>query len=485
MRTWLKRLAIAGAGVAVIAVGLRGVGYRIRMDGSGHPRLVRVIDADALYEALERQRAAQHAAAPSPTPVAPAAVTAPPVTTAAPPAPATTSAPAPASGRATTAGSWTDFRGPARDGVYRQRPLAATWPAGGPRLLWKQPIGEGHASFAIARGVAYTIEQRREREVVAAYDIKTGRELWTTGWDAHFSESMGGDGPRATPTWSGGVVYALGAAGELRALQAATGAVVWRRNILDDAGAVNLQWAMAGAPLLVDGKVIVQPGGRGASVVAYEAATGTTVWKSLDDQQAYVSPMIATLAGRRQIVTWTADRVVGLAIEDGALLWSHPWTNGNQINAAQPVVVGDHEVFVSTGYNKGATLIQIAASGTGFTATEVWQTPRMKNRLSSSVLLGGYVYGLDEGILGCLDVRSGQLLWKGGRYGHGQILLAGDRLVITTERGELALVRATPSAFEELALVPGIDGRTWNVPAIEDGILLVRNAQEMAAFDLR
>ena len=242
---------------------------------------------------------------------------------------------------------------------------------------------------------------------------------------------------------------------------------------------------MAGAPLLVDGKVIVQPGGRGASVVAYEAATGTTVWKSLDDQQAYVSPMIATLAGRRQIVTWTADRVVGLAIEDGALLWSHPWTNGNQINATQPVIVGDDEVFVSTGYNKGATLIQIAASGTGFTASEVWQTPRMKNRLSSSVLLGGYLYGLDEGILGCLDVRSGQLMWKGGRYGHGQILLAGDRLVITTERGELALVRATPSAFEELALVPGIDGRTWNVPAIEDGILLVRNAQEMAAFDLR
>jgi outer membrane protein assembly factor BamB len=495
MRTWLKRLAIAGAGVAAIAVGLRSAGYHIRMDGSGHPRLVRVIDADALYDALERQRAAQRESAPAAAVTAPAdiaaaaaAPAASPIAaasaTAATPPPSTLPVPPPPAGAALP-GAWTDFRGPARDGVYRQRTLSATWPAGGPRLLWKQPIGEGHASFAIAGGVAYTIEQRREREVVAAYDVKTGRERWTHGWDAHFSESMGGDGPRATPTWAGGVVFALGAAGELRALTAATGTLVWRRNILEDAGADNLQWAMAGSPLVVDGMVVVQPGGRGASVVAYDAATGRPIWKSLDDAQAYVSPMLATLAGRRQILTWTAERVVGLAIEDGALLWSHPWTNGNRINATQPVVVAPNRVFVSTGYNQGATLIEIAPSGAGYSATEVWQTPRMKNRLSTSVLLEGHLYGLDEGILGCIEVATGRLAWKNGRYGHGQILLAGDRLVITAENGDLALVRATPAGFEELARVPGIEGRTWNVPAIDDGILLVRNAQEMAAFDLR
>ena len=409
---------------------------------------------------------------------------------------ATPAAPASAVGTAATtpatppvaaavAGSWTDYRGPARDGIYRERPLAASWPAGGPKLLWKQPVGEGHASFAVARGVAYTIEQRRQREVVAAYDVKTGREIWTNGWDTLFSERMGGDGPRATPTYAAGIVYALGAAGELRALRADTGVLVWRANILDDTGASNLQWAMSGSPLVVDGKVIVQPGGRGGSVVAYDQVRGTPLWKALDDPGAYVSPFVTTVAGRRQIVTWTGERVVGLGIEDGALLWSHRWTNDNKINVAQPVVVGPNRVFVSTGYSKGATLIEVTPSGAGFNATAVYQTPRMKNRLSSSVLLDGYLYGLDEGILACLEAATGRLAWKGGRYGHGQMILAGDRLVLTTEGGDLALVRATPAAFEELARVPGIEGRTWNVPAIDDGILLVRNAQEMAAFDLR
>jgi outer membrane protein assembly factor BamB len=489
MRKWLKRMALGVAALAVVLAVLRfGFGLHVYMDGDFHLHLA-FGTAKAHYDALERQREAQRAAGPAPT-IAPEAT---PATAAAasagatPPAasPATLApVPAPVLGL-TAAGSWTDFRGPARDGVYRQRPLAATWPAGGPRLLWKQPVGEGHASFVVAGGVAYTIEQRRAREVVVAYDVKTGREIWTNGWDTLFSEPMGSDGPRATPTYANGMIYALGAAGELRVLRAATGAVAWRTNVLEDAGATNLQWAMAASPLVIDGKVIVQPGGHGASVVAYDAFRGTPLWKSLDDPQAYVSPFVATLAGRRQIVTWTGERVVGLSIDDGALLWSHRWTNDNQINVAQPIVIGPNRLFVSTGYGKGAILIEISPAGDHFTTTSVWENTRMKNKLSSSVLLDGYLYGLDEGILACLEAATGRQAWKGGRYGHGQMLLAGDRLVITTETGELALVHATPTAFEELARVPGIEGRTWNVPAIDGGILLVRNAQEMAAFDLR
>jgi outer membrane protein assembly factor BamB len=447
----------------------------------------------AHYDALEAQRAAQRAAPPAAAPGAPAPppVAAPTRSAAAVPEPAAaagdTTPPAASlpAVPAAAAGSWTDFRGPARDGVYRQRAVAAAWPAGGPRLLWKQPVGVGHASFAIARGVAYTIEQRRNREVVAAYDVGTGRERWTHGWDAFFSEAMGGDGPRATPTYADGILYALGAAGELRALRADSGTLVWRTNILDDAGAGNLQWGMSAAPLIVDGKVIVQPGGRGASIVAYGTSSGQVMWKALDDQPAYVSPMLVTLAGRRQIVTVTGDRAIGVSVDDGALLWSYPWATDNKINIAQPIVLGPSRLFLSSGYGKGAAAIELAPDGDRLRATALWQHTRMKNKLSSSVLLDGYVYGLDEGILACVDAASGQLAWKGGRYGHGQLLLAGDRLLITTETGELALVHATPTRYEELARVPGIEGRTWNVPAIEDGILLVRNASEMAAFDVR
>ena len=507
MIRWLRRLGLAVAVAIAVVVVLRvGFGLRVYLDGDFRPHLA-FGKPSAHYDALEAQRAAQRtvvptavqgdsalAAAPGPVAVTPAtapgATANPPVAGmaapgAAPPAalaqPSTSATGTPAS----AAGSWTDFRGPARDGVYRQGPVAQTWPAGGPRLLWKQPVGEGHASFVVARGVAYTIEQRRNREVVAAYDVATGRERWTNAWDALFSESMGGDGPRAAPTYADGVLYALGAAGELRALRADSGSVVWRTNILQDAGAENLQWGMSGAPLVVDGKVIVQPGGRGASMVAYGASTGRVVWKALDDMQAYVSPMLVTLAGRRQIVTVTGRRAIGVSVDDGTLLWSYPWETDNAINIAQPLVIGPSRLFLSSGYGKGAAVIELTSDGERLRATRIWEHTRMKNKLSSSVLLDGYIYGLDEGILACIDAASGEVAWKSGRYGHGQLILAGDRLLITTETGELALVHATPSRLEELARVPGIEGRTWNVPALENGILLVRNASEMAAFDVR
>jgi outer membrane protein assembly factor BamB len=491
MIKWLRRLGLALVAVGLVLVVLRvGFGLHVYIDGSFRPH-VGFGKQSAHYDALEAQRNAQKAAAPAPVPApaveapAPVAATAPAdaaaTTGAASPAAAPTAS-APAAGAAP---SWTDYRGPARDGVYRQGAVAGTWPAGGPRLLWKQPIGEGHASFVVARGVAYTIEQRRNREVVSAYDIRTGHERWTDAWDAHFSEAMGGDGPRATPTYADGILYALGAAGELRALRADSGAVVWRTNILRDAGAGNLQWGMSASPLIVDGKVIVQPGGRGASVVAYDASSGRPLWRTLDDMQAYVSPVLVTLAGRRQVVTITGNRAIGLSVDDGALLWSYPWPTDNAINVAQPVVFGPSKLFLSSGYGKGAAAIEIAPDGDRFRATKLWEHTRMKNKLSSSVLLDGFVYGLDEGILSCVEAETGRVAWKAGRYGHGQLLLAGDRLLITTETGELALVRATPDRHEELARVPGIDGRTWNVPALEDGILLVRNAREMAAFDVR
>ena len=283
MIKWLRRIGLVVlAAIAVVVVLRVGFGLHVYMDGDFGLHLA-FGKASAHYDALEAQRAAQRAAPPAAAPAAataaPAAATADPAAAPQPPpsqAPPSKAGPQPAvqsaAPPAAVAGSWTDFRGPARDGVYRQRPVAATWPAGGPRLLWKQPVGVGHASFVIARGVAYTIEQRRNREVVAAYDIGTGRERWTHGWDAFFSEAMGGDGPRATPTYADGILYALGAAGELRALRADSGTLVWRTNILDDAGAENLQWGMSAAPLIVDGKVIVQPGGRGASMVAYDAS---------------------------------------------------------------------------------------------------------------------------------------------------------------------------------------------------------------------
>jgi outer membrane protein assembly factor BamB len=385
--------------------------------------------------------------------------------------------------------NWTDFRGPDRSGRYTATPIRTTWPREGLPLLWKQPVGGGYASFVVANGVAFTIEQRRDQEVVAAYDVQNGRELWTNGWSAHFQEAMGGDGPRATPTYDQGRLYALGAEGEFRVLDAAKGTVVWRRNILTDNAASNLTWGMSAAPLVVDDKVIVLPGGtRGSSVVAYSKATGDVVWKSQDDEQGYTSPMLVTIGGIRQIVVVSASRAMGLTVDAGQLLWDYPWTTFNGINVAQPIVFshnGTDRIFLSASYGTGAAVFELTRSGDRFETKKVWENQRMKNKFSSSVLHNGFIYGLDESILACLDANTGEQKWKGGRYGYGQIMLAGEHVIVLTEDGEVVLVRATPDRHEEVARFEAISGKTWNHPVIAAGRLLVRNIQEMAAFDIR
>lgn len=429
------------------------------------------------YAALEQHRQQQAAQAPAPVPSA----TASPVATASPGASPTETPAAPASsGR----NYWTNYRGPKRDGNYEATPVLTSWPSGGLTPIWKQPIGLGFASFVVADGRAYTIEQRRGQEVAAAYDVATGRELWKQAWNAEYTDSTG-DGPRATPTWDNGRIYALGATGELRCLDANNGSVIWGKNILTDNGAENLQWAQAASPLIVDDKVIVLPGGSGGkSVVAYNKMTGAPVWKVLSDRQAYVSPMLVELAGRRQIIVVSSSRVLGLVPESGALLWSYPWDTDMGINVSQPVVVDNNRFFISSGYGKGAALVEVKGSGNSFTATTIWENINMKNKFNSSVLHNGYVYGLDEGILTCLDVNTGERKWKEGRYGYGQVLLASGHLIVTSDTGDLALVKASPDKYTEVARFPALQGKTWNYPAIADGRLLLRNATEMAAYDI-
>jgi outer membrane protein assembly factor BamB len=379
--------------------------------------------------------------------------------------------------------AWTDFRGPNRSGNYTETKILTDWPTEGLKPLWRQPIGGGYASFVIANGQAFTIEQRREREVVTAYDLRTGRELWTYGWKGLFSETMGGDGPRATPVWHEGLVYALGASGEFHVLEAATGKRVWSTNILTDNSAANLEWGMSNSPLILDDKVIVTPGGNsGRSIVAYDKQTGKYRWGTLDDNAAYTSPMEVTLAGQRQILAVTDKRIVGLAVDDGKLLWDFPWITQSGINSAQPIITDGNHVFVSAGYDHGSVLLNISKTGGRFVATPVWESKTMKNRFNSSVLFDGHIYGFDEGIFACIDARTGERKWKGGRYGHGQAMLAGDHVLVLTESGDLVLIRATPESHQEVARSPAIEGKTWNHPAAAGGILLIRNAREMAAF---
>lgn len=380
---------------------------------------------------------------------------------------------------------WIDYRGPERAGIYDQTPINTDWPPDGPPELWRQEVGGGYASMVVADSLVFTIEQRRDREVVAAYGLMDGAQIWEHSWKTRFSESMGGDGPRATPTWDDGKLYALGANGDLVCLQAVDGMLLWNRNILKDARASNLTWGMAAAPLVVDDLLIALPGGRGRSVIAYDKLTGEIRWSALDDKAGYVSPQVATLAGERQLVVVSGTRVLGASLEDGSLLWSRDWKTSYDANCAQPLIVDENHVFVSSGYGHGATLLEVSPANDELAVREVWFNRNMKNKFNPSVLVDGVVYGLDEGILAAIDVRTGERLWKQGRYRYGQLIYASGHLIIVSEEGDLALVRATPDEYSELARFEAIPGKTWNVPAMADGVLLVRNQTEMVAYDLR
>jgi outer membrane protein assembly factor BamB len=383
--------------------------------------------------------------------------------------------------------NWPGFRGPHRDGHYDETPIATNWPAEGLRPLWKQPVGGGYASFAVAGGRAFTIEQRREEEAVTAYDVETGRELWAAAYPAAFDEMMGGGGPRATPSFDEGNVYSLGAMGDLLCLDAASGKVIWKVNILADNQANLPYYGVAASPLVVQDKVIVQPGGpKGRSVVAYDKLTGKPLWRALDDPAAYSSPMFVQLAGLEQLLIVTDHRAFGLQIQDGASLWMTPWTvKEHNRNNAQPVLLATNRFLLSAGYGTGSEAVEVSRTRAGFEANAVWHNTGLKNKFTSSVFSQGFIYGLDEDMLVCLDAQTGERKWKDGRYGYGQLIVAGGYLIVLSGDGQLALVKASPDRYHELAHFQAIEGKTWNHPATFDGKILVRNAVQMACFDLR
>lgn len=430
--------------------------------------------------AIAAHREAQRATPAAPPPETPATPSVTPSIT-----PATSSAAAqPGTPAIAWTTGWSGFRGARRDGHYSAGPIRTDWTSLQP--LWRQPVGGGHASFVAANGQAFTIEQRGAQEVAVAYDVLTGRELWSNAWDAAFISNMGGPGPRATPAFHDGTLFVLGAAGELRALDASSGKVRWRTNILDDADAGNLDFGIAASPLIVGNTVVTLPGGgNGRTIVAYDRASGRVAWSALDDEPSYSSPVRVTLAGVEQIVAVLDTRIVGLSADRGDLLWDAPWATAGGNHAAQPVIMGDSRIFFSSGTGLGGLALEITKDGDRLIARELWRTNRMKNVLSSSVYHDGFIYGLDVGILACVDAANGELKWKGGRYGHGQTLLASGHLVITTEEGEVVLARATPDGHQEVGRAPAVEGSTNNHPALVDGFLLVRNGKQMTAFDLR
>lgn len=360
--------------------------------------------------------------------------------------------------------------------------LPERWFASKPRELWRKKIGEGWSAFSVAGGFAYTMEQRGEVEATICYELATGDAVWVHGDYERFEEPMGDDGPRSTPTVIAGKVFSFGATGILNCLDARTGTVIWGKNVLAEAGHSVPTWAKSCSPLVVDGRVIVTLGSNAEkNLAAYDASSGELVWRAGDYSSSYASPVLATLAGRRQIVAIQQKSVDGYDVTSGEILWSFPIKN-RQGNCASPMVVDD-TVITSSGYGHGTHRIAIKKSGEGFEAEELWYTRKLKAKFADLVVHGGYVYGLNEGRLVCLKLADGELMWRGTNFGHGQLLGVGERLIVQAEKGEVFVVEMTPDGEDVVMEFEALDRRTWNHPVLAGRILLVRNDREAIAFE--
>jgi outer membrane protein assembly factor BamB len=430
---------------------------------------------------------AETPAEPSPTkpadkPAEPPPAAAPAKPEPAKPAPVTTEPAAPPA--IVRRAEWPGFRGPNRDSVIRNVRINTDWSSSPPIVMWRRPIGPGWSSFAVQGDLLYTQEQRGEHEIVSCYKVSTGEPVWRHRNPVRFWESNAGAGPRGTPTLSNGRVYAFGATGILNALDAANGKLLWSRNAATDTGVAIPEWGFASSPLVIDDVVVIAVSGQ---LVAYDAGTGTQRWKGPKGGAGYSSPHLLTIDGVPQIVLLRGSRTISVAPGDGKLLWQHIQQPGAGI--VQPALVSDGDVLITNADMMGGVgmrRVSATKGPAGWTVEERWTSRGLKPYFNDFVVHKGHAYGFDGSILASIDLSTGERKWKGGRYGQGQMLLLADQdlLLVLSEDGDLALVKAIPDQFTEAARIPALDGKTWNHPVLVRDILLVRNGEEMAAFRL-
>lgn len=378
---------------------------------------------------------------------------------------------------------WPGYRGSGRDGIVKDAQFDESWLK--PTELWRISVGEGWSSFAAVESYVWTQEQHDAEERVICREAATGATIWTHADNARFEEFLGGPGPRATPTYHNGKLYTLGGTGILNCFEAASGEVLWATDILKEAGASNIDWGMAGSPLVYGDTVIVAPGGtNGQSVMAFNLTDGEMKWANGDARASYAAPQVFEIRGVEQLLVHQGNGLTAFAPNDGSELWSHDWSSSQKINVAQPLVYDGSAVFLSVGYGRGSILLDVEKTEDQWSSEERWRSMRLKSKFNPFVQDGNHVYGLDEAYLVCLDLDTGLRTWKGPKFGYGQLLRMGKVLLIQAESGEIAFVHADPSEFKEIGRFQAIEGKTWNHPVVANGRLFVRNGKQAACFQL-
>ncbi len=397
---------------------------------------------------------------------------------------------------------WTQFRGPNHDGSTPER-ILTSWPADGLRQIWKTPLQDGFSAITVGDGEAFTLVTRdvdgADQEVCVALDANTGKELWSQPLGvAHYDgggnkgtlDNAGGDGPRSTPTYDGGKVYTYSSRMALQCFDARTGKEIWGHNLLKEYAGHNIHWESAASPLIDGGLVFVAGGGPGQALLAFDKNTGHVVWKGQDDMMTQSTPVAATLLGVRQIIFYTQRGLVSVAPQTGAVLWRYPF---RFITAAamSPVVCGDM-VYCSAGYSVGSSACRVSKTTEGFAATRLWYQPAnvFASHWSTPVCANGYLYGIfgqakfGTAPLGCVEMATGRLVWTHAGFGPGGCTLVNGNVLVLSDAGDLVLVKATPSAYTEIARSHVLAGKCWNSAGVSDGRIYARSTKEGVSLDV-
>ena len=384
-----------------------------------------------------------------------------------------------------TNSDWFQWRGPNRDGVAPAAHIATTWTEAGPRQVWRKPLGEGFSGISVSGSRAYTMYAKGMKEYVVCLNAADGSEVWSLRTGANFVEGNG-NGPRCTPTIDGDRIYTMGASGELLALGAATGDVIWKHNLRKKFRSERPTWGFTSSPLVEGSMVMVEGGGSGErSLMAFDKESGDVVWTTGSDPIGYSSPIPVDVHGVRQILFFTGAALVSVAPSSGQTYWRYEWPNDHHINPASPVFIAPDRVFVSSGYGTGGAVVQITETETGLGVSEVWFSKRMKNHFNSSVLHDGFLYGFDDAIFKCIAADTGEEQWKVRDYGKGSLIFADGHLIVLSDKGRLAIVEASPAAHVEVAGAPVLSGRCWTSPSLARGLLYLRNLEEIVCLDMR
>jgi outer membrane protein assembly factor BamB len=381
---------------------------------------------------------------------------------------------------------WPQWRGPQRDGISKESGLLKSWPAGGPPLVWKaNGLGEGYASFSVTGERLYTMGQRGDQSFVLALDTNSGKKLWEAQVGGAFRERRG-HGPRATPTIDGDRLYAQSADGGLACLDAATGKRIWGFNVVKKFGGQVINWGISESPLIDGDRLIVNPGGNGASIVALNKKDGSLIWKSQSDEAGYSSAIVFDVGKVRHLVAFTGEAAVGLSAANGELLWRYDKVSNRTANIATPIHRNNH-VFVSSDYGTGGALLKLTPSGGGVKMDEVYFNRDMKNHYSSSVLVGDYLYGFSSSILTAMKFLTGEVAWRDRSVGKGSVIYAEGNLYCQGEDGTIGLVEATREAYREKSRFQISRGAfpMWTLPVIANGRLYIRDQDTLYSYDIK